>query len=269
MAFAVAVEAALRDRRYIRINGRPLLMIYRPGLLPDARTTVARWRQHFVERGIGDPYFVMAQAFGDNDPRRYGLDAVAGFPPHKFGWDLPHLTATIELLDPGFRGRVHSYEAMAERAMTFCGGGRYKVFHGVCPGWDNEPRRPGRGRTFVGSTPGKYGRWLENACRKALRTPNPDERIVFINAWNEWAEGAYLEPDRHNGYAYLRETARVLARLGTPTNGGIASDARAGDTDRFARARRPHGLGARVIREARQLGANAVQYIADAIRPNS
>ena len=87
-----------------------------------------------------------------------------------------------------------------------------KLFPGVCPSWDNEARKPNKGFCFVGSTPEKYGRWLEAACNYALAAENPDERIVFINAWNEWAEGAYLEPDRHFGHAYLAETARVLSR---------------------------------------------------------
>jgi lipopolysaccharide biosynthesis protein len=88
----------------------------------------------------------------------------------------------------------------------------YQVFHGVCPDFDNEARRGAKGVSFIGSTPKMYGDWLANACHKALRNSGSDERIVFVNAWNEWAEGAYLEPDRHNGYAFLRETARVLQR---------------------------------------------------------
>ncbi|HTV90856.1 MAG TPA: glycoside hydrolase family 99-like domain-containing protein [Stellaceae bacterium] len=220
LAFAAAIEPALRDPRYIRINGRPLLMVYRAGILPDPHATVARWREYFIANGVGDPYLVMAQTFGDNDPHVYGMDAAASFPPHDFGLDSP-ITKTLQFVDPGFRGQVFSYEAMAERFYTK---NRYETFPAVCTGWDNEPRRPGRGRTYAGSTPQLYGRWLHRACRKALQTSNPDERIVFINAWNEWTEGAHLEPDRHYGYAYLRETARVLHGLGRSLEGDPQSD---------------------------------------------
>jgi lipopolysaccharide biosynthesis protein len=104
---------------------------------------------------------------------------------------------------------------MARTAMQI-GGTDFTMFRGVCPGWDNEPRKPNRGITFVNSTPAKYGEWLGWACRKVMQSNAPEERIVFINAWNEWAEGAHLEPDRHFGYAYLKATAEALAALNGP-----------------------------------------------------
>ena len=80
----------------------------------------------------------------------------------------------------------------------------------MCPGWDNEPRRPGRGSTYAFSTPALYRQWLEAACRASLAEPDPAQRLVFINAWNEWGEGAHLEPDRRFGYAYLQATRDVI-----------------------------------------------------------
>ncbi len=71
------------DPRYIRVGGRPLLMVYRPGLIPDAAATVARWREAFRARHDEDPLFVMAQSFGDADPRPFGMDGAIEFPPHK------------------------------------------------------------------------------------------------------------------------------------------------------------------------------------------
>jgi lipopolysaccharide biosynthesis protein len=216
ISFARALGPLFRDARYIRIDGRPLLMLYRPSLLPDAAATVRRWRAYFTEAGIGNPYIVMAQIWGDSDPRKYGMDAVAGFPPFWASGELPRLNAELALFDPEFRGEVVDYEAMAAATVA-----SYptdvKFFPGVCPAWDNDARKGGRGTCFVGSTPAKYGRWLAAACDFALRSPRSDERLVFINAWNEWAEGAYLEPDRHFGHAYLAETARVLEGLIEPT----------------------------------------------------
>jgi lipopolysaccharide biosynthesis protein len=220
LAFARSLEPLFRDPRYIRIGGRPLLMLYRPAILPNAAETVLRWREHFIDAGLGNPYLVMAQVRNDGDPKKYGMDAVAGFPPFWTGSALPRLQSSVELLDPNFKGEIVDYEAMA-MATVDSYQTDVKLFPGVCPGWDNEARRPGKGFCFVGSTPEKYGRWLQAACNHALAAEDPDERIVFINAWNEWAEGAYLEPDRHFGYAYLAETARVLSRalLHRPTPG--------------------------------------------------
>jgi lipopolysaccharide biosynthesis protein len=84
------------------------------------------------------------------------------------------------------------------------------LFHTVFPSWDNESRKPEQGYTFANSTPNEYQAWLETAIKATLDNTNMDERIVFINAWNEWAEGAYLEPDRKFGYAYLQATMEAL-----------------------------------------------------------
>lgn len=209
IAFAKSLEPYFRDPRYIRIAGRPLLMLYRPGILPDAAATVARWRKHYIEAGIGDPYITMAQAFGEGDPAKYGMDAAIGFPPF---WAGGPKMQDLTLFDSKYRGDVVDYEAMA--TATIAGyTTNHRVFPGVCPSWDNEARKPGKGSCFTGSTPEAYGRWLNAACNASMRAFPKDERFVFINAWNEWAEGAHLEPDRHFGYAYLAQTARVLNNL--------------------------------------------------------
>lgn len=210
--YAESILPALKDPRYIRIDGRPLLMIYRPGIVPSAAKMIKNWRSFFKENGVGDPYIIMPQAFGDIDPRAFGLDAAAGFPPHNGGWELPNRRNSIKLLDTGYDGVAASFEDLAaahinNRPTDF------RLFPGVCPSWDNEARKPRRGHSFYGADPSLYGRWLKAASEQASRAPIHDERIVFINAWNEWAEGAYLEPDRHFGYAYLAETRRIMEDL--------------------------------------------------------
>ena len=105
--YAEYISEFFTDERYIKINGRPLLMLYRPGHLPDARATVDRWREFFLARGLPNPYIVMPQAFGDDDPRVFGMDAAAGFPPHKeFGFVGRNLRRELRLLDQTFRGGV-------------------------------------------------------------------------------------------------------------------------------------------------------------------
>ncbi len=222
IAFARSIEPMLRDRRYITVGGRPLVMLYRPSLLPDAAATLLRWREHFARVGIADPYFVMVQAFDDHDPRRYNFDAAAEFPPHKLGWGSPNLTPDIRKFDPIYRGALKSYDRMALNAMEV-ETPEYRLLRGVCPSWDNDARRPGSGTVLVGSSPEKYAAWLDWTTRKMVAEAPSDERIVFANAWNEWAEGAHLEPDRHFGYAYLEATAKVLSGQATHANalGGL------------------------------------------------
>ena len=212
LAFAASLVKLFRDPRYIHVNGRPLLMIYRPRLFPCARATISRWRTFFRSEGVGDPYIVMAHVSDDNDPRIHDLDATAGFPPHESGFNAPPIEDTLELLDPAFRGRVARYADMVARSLAHRPTA-YVHHQGVCPSWDNEARKPGRSFSVFGGTPNDYADWLSAACQIALACAESAQRIVFINAWNEWGEGAHLEPDRHFGYAYLVETSRVLANL--------------------------------------------------------
>jgi lipopolysaccharide biosynthesis protein len=91
----------------------------------------------------------------------------------------------------------------------------YRLFRTVMPGWDNTARRPNDSVIFAGSTPGAYQAWLECVLRQTREQHFGDEQLVFVNAWNEWAESAYLEPDLAWGHAYLEATrnARMNARL--------------------------------------------------------
>jgi glycosyltransferase involved in cell wall biosynthesis len=224
--FARNLISIVSDPRYIRVDGRPLVMIYRPLLLPEPVATMRRWRVEFARAGLGNPYIVMAQAFDSFDPRLYGVDAAVEFPPHKIAVTRG-IHNTLTMLDPNFAGHVVDYDEISQHAMSLSAP-PFKLFRGVCPAWDNEARKPGRGFTLANSTPAAYGRWLASACQVAIEeASHADERIVFINAWNEWAEGAYLEPDRHFGHAYLAETARVLTALDRPSaKAAIAADGR-------------------------------------------
>jgi hypothetical protein len=240
-------------------------MVYRPGVLPNPIATVERWRDHFRKAGIEDPYIVMAQAYGEDDPRKYGMDAAAGFPPHNSGFDAARVQATLQLFDQEFKGNAVRYEDMVEHALSNKPD-MYRLFPGVCPNWNNEARKPNKGFCVLGSTPEAYGHWLEGACRTAMEADQPDERIVFVNAWNEWAEGAYLEPDRHFGYAYLAETARVLGRLSQPPvrklkEGSAKSLATASPGARAVKRR----VG-RIVRKVANKVANAAEALAKALR---
>jgi glycosyltransferase involved in cell wall biosynthesis len=198
-----------RDPRYIRVGGRAVLMVYRPALIPDSRSTIARWRLLFRDRHGEDPLLVMAQGFGDFDPRPHGLDGAIEFPPHKLTQNLEPIATGLDILDPDFTGKVYTYEAvtqvsLAEPAPPF------PLIRTAVPSWDNDARRQGNGLVITGSTPAKYEAWLSALIEHAGRHPFHGEAIVCVNAWNEWCEGAYLEPDLHFGGAYLNATARAV-----------------------------------------------------------
>ncbi|MBV9929930.1 MAG: glycoside hydrolase family 99-like domain-containing protein [Alphaproteobacteria bacterium] len=248
VAFARSLEPLFDDPRYIRVGGRPLLMLYRPSLLPDAAATVERWREHFARRG-DPPYIVMPQVFHEHDPRPYGMDAAAGFPPHRSRLNVAPIAPPGRLFDHEFRGDVRTYDAIARESIGYRPDG-FRLFPGVCPDWDNDARSPGRGFVLTGSTPAKYGAWVEAAVRWIAAEAPPEERLVFINAWNEWAEGTYLEPDRHYGYAYLAAGARALARVAADPGGEADLSALAQGA---GEAGRPRRLARRVARAGARL----------------
>jgi lipopolysaccharide biosynthesis protein/predicted O-methyltransferase YrrM/predicted nuclease with TOPRIM domain len=209
--FVEDIEHALRDKRYIRLNERPILIVYNPANLPSAKAVLEDWKTYSRQRGIGELYIAAAQTFGFVDPRSMSFDAAVEFPPHNIR--LRETTNEVELLNPNFGGKVYDYRELVKDQVLTKDDQPYDLFLSVMTGWDNEPRRPGNGHTFAFSTPGLYAKWLQYSCKRTIAKMSPEKRFVFINAWNEWAEGAYLEPDRKWGYAYLEATAAVLRSL--------------------------------------------------------
>jgi glycosyltransferase involved in cell wall biosynthesis len=197
------------DPRYIRIAGRPLLMIYRASLIPDAARRIAKWRALFAGRHGETPIIVMAQSLGDFDPAPYGLDGAVEFPPHKISDELAPVNDRLDLLDPEFSAKVYDYDDVVEASLVVPVPD-YPLIKTLVPGWDNDPRREGKGLVLRGSTPASYQAWLERLAAYAKHQPFFGEALVCVNAWNEWAEGAFLEPDVHFGAAYLNATGRAL-----------------------------------------------------------
>lgn len=206
IAFLDDIMPALKDERYIRVDGKPLLILYRATSLPDAKLTGQRWREHALKSGLPGLYLVVVKAFEVNSPEPFGFDAIVEFPPHQIG--AKEITDNVTLLNKKFAGRVYDYEELALRAGNISEE-RFPYFKAVMPSWDNEARKPGQGYSFHNAKPELYARWLDSAIKTTMKR-RPEERLVFVNAWNEWAEGAHLEPDRYNGYAYLHATANIL-----------------------------------------------------------
>jgi len=198
----------LCDRRAIRVGDRPLLVIYHPKNIPDAQDRLRRWREAFLSRHRISPLIFMAQTFGEADPSPYGLDGAMEFPPHKLSNTLPGRPVT-DAYSRSFTGRVIRYDDFVDVSL-----GEehpdYPLVKTAVPSWDNECRRPNRGLTLEGASPAKYERWVGELVRRAMARPIGGVPFVAINAWNEWAEGAYLEPDVHYGAAYLNATARGI-----------------------------------------------------------
>ena len=203
----------LRDSRYIKIDGKPLIIIYRPMLLPDIKKMIEEWKDYCRGKGIDDLFIIAASTFGFNeDPKPYGIDALVEFPPHVMP-GCPDITKKFTILNKKFKGQIWDFEQFV-KSKKYLGKVSYTLFKGICPGWDNTARKPINPSIFYGATPKLYGEWLSELVTWTREVHNKDKRFIFINAWNEWAEGAYLEPDRKYGYGYLDATRNALKKSG-------------------------------------------------------
>lgn len=201
IAFIAHMSKYLRDPRYIRITGKPLLIVYRPNLFPSMKETAGRWRDWCRNNGLGEIYIACVQSFEKCDPADYGLDAAIEFPPNNSS--PPDITEKVTPLSAKFSGKVYDWRTFLKRSENY-GTSTYPLFRGVCPSWDNTARKKNEGTVFLNNCPKNFEKWLTNAFLDTLqRYEHPDEQIVFINAWNEWAEGSHLEPDQRHGYAWL------------------------------------------------------------------
>lgn len=203
-------EAVIRDMlryirapHYIRVQGKPLVILYRPSLLPDAKRTADRWRAICRAQGVGEIYLAFVETFENAltypDPASIGFDATIEFPPS--GVSNP-ISLPGKRFNPRFEGVVSDYMTTVRRYFAEPVPG-HRRFRGVMPSWDNTARRQDRSYSYHDASPGAFQAWLEWAMA-VTREQNPSgERFVFVNAWNEWAEGAYLEPDKRIGRGWL------------------------------------------------------------------
>jgi SAM-dependent methyltransferase len=212
IAFIRDIIPAFRDDRYIRVNGKPLLIVYRVSLLPNPQATADIWRAECRGLGVGDIYLCAAQSFGITDPRPYGFDAAVEFPPHGLGFFIPEISEDIEMTNPDFTGNIFGYEDVVQFEKKKKRP-HYTLFRTVMPSWDNTPRKQNASIIFAHVTPDLYKEWLAHVIEYSNKNLYGDERLVFINAWNEWAEGAHLEPDRKYGDKFLTATKSVLEKL--------------------------------------------------------
>jgi lipopolysaccharide biosynthesis protein len=208
-----------KDPRYIKVQGKPVLLLYRAEDLDELDETQRIWREELAKAGIPGIYLVWMESNHQvklEDFSLRGFDAACEFQPRSGSAGAPKpiwLRGRLRAVVPGGYGRhnVRDYGRLVRGAL-----GRpvpkYKRYPCVTPAWDNSSRRaPLRANIWINSTPQAYEDWLAETLLR-FRPFGPDEDFVFVNAWNEWAEGNHLEPDQKWGRAYLEATSRALQR---------------------------------------------------------
>jgi len=224
------VLPAFQDKRYIRVEGKPLFVIYSPDDIPDAAHFIELWNCLAVENGLDGVYFIgYYDALPDmklSDVKR--MDSLIAPRYEKVlaqGFD-GILTATLKYAE--FKSRSVLYKAIRSLARKYFGGMLDKyhyddivknfytkenyqpgIYPQLIPKRDRSPRSGKKAIIYYGSTPKGFEKAVENAIA-CVENRDPEHRLIFINAWNEWGEGAYLEPDLRYGHGYIDALRRVL-----------------------------------------------------------
>lgn len=200
----------LNDPRYIVVDGKKLITVYRPSLMPQNKTVLAYWREYCRKNGVGELYII---AVKENQVEvnwlDEGFDAVSEFHPGTLYTKCKKNNSKMDFIRNDFSGEVFSYADIVENQRYF----EYnypKLYRAVMPMWDNTARRDNKGMIFDGAKPPLYKKWLKDVISEEKTRDDLDDQLIFVNAWNEWGEGAYLEPDKKYGYAFLEATKEAI-----------------------------------------------------------
>jgi GT2 family glycosyltransferase len=202
------------DPRAIRVDGKPLVMVYRPLQIPDVLKATQHIRARFAEAGHAEIHLVYVESMEAIErrvrPAEIGFDACIEFPPQ--GIAEPY-KSPVKPLKAGWDGHLYDYAGTARNAVLRQTTD-YPRYPAVTPSWDNTARQPLNGTTLVGAEPELFQAYVEHKLEEMLDFQVGERRLLFVNAWNEWAEGAHLEPDRGFGHRWLAALRLALLSKG-------------------------------------------------------
>ena len=206
--FILDLQKYVEDRRYLRVRGKPVIGVYEPRLIPDLPRFLSIWRETARRCGIGEIliWSCVSGSYAEDLGIEELVDGQYEFPPR--GKDYVHAEEV-----PG-EGSCFDYGELVESERHF-DHSRLKVPTYRCSmlEWDNSARKQTHYHCWKGYTPERFYLWNCINAAYTRRHFAPDERFIFINAWNEWGEGTYLEPDKPYGYAALNALSRAIMDL--------------------------------------------------------
>lgn len=203
---------AFNDPRYIRVDDKPLFVVYRPHNLPDCKEFAQVFREEALKHGLKGIYLLGNNSPDDWNPEKYDFDAVAPTSLHLLKSKLLDVKEKISRVSEKLFSkplerilpegpRTYAYDEYVEKTLNIPDVS-YKRFPCVISNWDNTPRSQKGGWVLTGATPEKFQQLLKNSVQRLQKYPE-QERFLFIKSWNEWAEGNYIEPDEKQGRKYL------------------------------------------------------------------
>ncbi|WP_306353549.1 glycoside hydrolase family 99-like domain-containing protein [Flavobacterium sp. '19STA2R22 D10 B1'] len=208
--------SAFKDKRYIRVNNKPLFMIYKPLEFPDVSDFIKLWQDLAKENGLDGIHFIGQTA---NVKK---IDEILSK-----GFDAVNVVRLTDYMKSGRSFKTKVLDKLKRKLFSLPFVFEYKhvmkkfvgdeektvnVIPSIIPNWDHTPRSGLGGQVFINSTPDLFGQHVKDVLNKIKDKPE-EERITFIKSWNEWGEGNYMEPDLKYGLGYLKELKRVLEAL--------------------------------------------------------
>jgi hypothetical protein len=194
-----------RDSRYVKVAGRPVLFVYRTSDIPGLGFIVETWNAICSAAGLLPPYLITIQTGDTFDAANSGFSAEAERPIYHMQ-ELENLPRFQSIELNNIKGQVIEYEDVVNLYTNYTRRGHLPVIPGLVVSWDPSPRHGTNTLILKGRSPELYREWLIDALRYSSSRFAQEEAFVVINAWNEWAEGAYLEPDNSHGYEFLDVT---------------------------------------------------------------
>lgn len=229
--FIEDLKKYISDYRYIKVNNKPVIIVYNPAKIPNVKNVFNIWKDEARKIGLGEITIWICKSFGCSikDLELEGIvDKEIEFPPHNMNSE--DITENIN----NIHGHVFNYNRLVdkifnERKLENFNKNLYRT---VMLGWDNSARRQENFTSFCNFDIQSYYKWLRININEARQKFSREDRFIFVNAWNEWAEGTYLEPDKKYGYAYLNATSAALLNKKIELSGYILNKIE--DTARIA-----------------------------------
>ena len=217
LIFVRDMERYIRDPRYIRINGKPLIVVYNPGQIPNCHKSFKVWREEAKKLGLGEILIWTCQT-ANNTAKILGIedciDAEVEFPPHNM-WRGEFGVTGLDVNEDE-KSCIYNYQRLVDQVIKDLRNESPRsvpVHHTWTLGWDNSARKRNNFFCFYGFSLKYMYRWISAILDRARKDFAEEERFIFVNAWNEWGEGTYLEPDAEYGYASINTVSRALFNL--------------------------------------------------------
>lgn len=214
------VLTAFKDKRYIKIENKPLFIVYLPHLLPDAAAFTKLWNRLAKENGFDGMYFIGIHYAGW-EHEKDGFEGKSVHPLHQYVGMFEQSGTRIrvnKLRNILFGKLKHTYRYKDlvrnyDKEWLKADG----CIPSLLPNWDNTPRSEKRGWIIQGSSPKLFGEHFTDVLSSIIDNKSNPHNIVLLKSWNEWAEGNYLEPDSRWGTGYLRAIDEARKNIGVNT----------------------------------------------------